>query len=339
MSAAWGGQFFLRRRQFGHRNQRAGLGQAVDLRHMKAQRVHVGDGAGVGRAACRRHANGARHRAGVGGVGQHGQHRGRGAQVGHAVLLNGGVGGVGTHGRQRHMGRPHTEGTPDPAPAVGVEVGEGVQINRVLVGLEVVQRLDGVEHGRAVRQHHAFGVGGRAGREVDGDGVVLVAHRNRQRRAVLRGEAGLEILPGLTAHHPDLGALFGGDLTHFVVQRLVCQQQFHLGVAQLKGVFIRRQAGIERHQHAARPGHRRVGQQAAVRVGRQHRHMLPAVPRRLHGAGESENALAPLGVGKTRAARFDDGGVVGVEFQTTANEVQGSQGRVHGQNLQQTNGR
>ncbi|GJN05330.1 hypothetical protein PR202_ga22950 [Eleusine coracana subsp. coracana] len=94
---------------------------------------------------------------GRGGVGQHVEHDGRAAEVGHPVASDGRVHGRGGDAAEAHVGAAHHGHPPGEAPPVGMEHGQRPQVRGPRRHGPVRQPVHGHEEHAAVALDHALG--------------------------------------------------------------------------------------------------------------------------------------------------------------------------------------
>src|SRR5690606_4943418 len=155
----------------GHRGRTIDLGQAVDVREVKAHALHAFDHGGRRGGACHHGA----YRVPdadlefLGRTEQPGVHDGSGAVVRDPVRANGLENGHGLDLAQAHVHAGAGGHRPGEAPAIAVEHGQGPQIDRVLGHVPFQDVGDGIDGRAAVVVDHALGVARRARGVVQAD--------------------------------------------------------------------------------------------------------------------------------------------------------------------------
>ncbi len=120
------------------------------------------------------------------------QDGGRGAKVGDALRFDEREDRGRIDFRKAHVGSARCGYRPRIGPAVAVEHGEGPEIDAFRPQVCVEHFAERILVRAAMRVHHALRATGRAARVVDGDDVVFVRHRVRERARIGRFERGLE---------------------------------------------------------------------------------------------------------------------------------------------------
>ena len=257
-----------------------GLGEAVDVENLGAERLHVGDDR---RRRRRRRGDNVQLAGEDGGLGarmvdQRYQHDGRAAQVGDLLPLD----EVEHPGRlqppQADVRAGHRGHAPREAPAVAVKHRQRPQVGRAVVHADLQRRGHGVQVAAAVRVQHPLGVAGGAAGVIDADRLVFVLHRAVQQRVRAGGQKrlvirsfiqGLADVTVLDVHHRlDAGQLVPHRADQFRQFR-VDAQHLAAGMVEDVGDFRRRQPGVDGHQDGPGQRHAEVRLQHGRDVGAQ----------------------------------------------------------------------
>ena len=320
-----------------HRDERRGLGEAVDVGDYPAELLLDP----IDRRRCRRRAGGEHAHAGrrtladvIGGVGDADQHGGRGAQHRDALARQLGEDPRRLDAAQTDVGAAGGGDRPHEGPAVGVEHRQRPQVALDHGGhRHVEQRADDVEVRVAVRDHHALGACRGAAGIVDGEQVAL-ADLGALEPAADRGDQLLVCEPALARPLERDEVHDARDLVADPVDHLeIVGVRAHHAAAAVRDDVCEVLGGepvVDRHQHRAelRYGVERL--ELRVGVGRDVRDAIALLDAELlgHRRRPAIAAVAELLVGQPQVA-VDQRFVVGIEAPRPAHEVEGGEWSLH----------
>ena len=241
----------------------------------------------------------------VGQRGQHVEHDGRAAEMGHPFGLNALPHGQGLYLTEADAGGTDGRQGPGEAPPVAVEHGQRPQVNRV-AGEPVLEAVaDGVQQRAPVGVHDPFGAAGGAAGVINGDQLPLVLDgkrrllgaRGRQELLVVAGALRAPTLAGgqrriVHQDHVAQAAQLAPYRLQHARQAAIQQQHLAAGMLQDVGDFPAVEAGVDGDDHAPRQRYARMGFQHPRNIGRQHRD--PALSRDPQGGQPVGEPAHPL---------------------------------------------
>ena len=310
-----------------------GFRQAIDLRHVEAERLKSRQRGGGGRRAGGKDFDDVRERAAVfvAGVDEGVEHDGRAAEMGDAFIGDGVVDGlcgdVAAADQRAGEDRRH----PGMGPAIAVEERHDGQIDRMQHHAPGQDIGRGRKIGPAMVIDHALGAAGGAGGVVDGDGFPFVLRHDPCRRGVAFGQEfviGQVMARGGEAfiHHfddPGDGALHAADgLFRQGQEGGVAEHDLRARMAEDVGHRIGVEPRVDGVQDRSGGGDAEMGHGLCRDVGHERRHHIAradAVQRQRRGEAGDLFGIDRI----AEAGGFPDhGGAVGVDVRRPLQEGQ-----------------